>query len=138
MPKWINDPDLHGVVEIYGFKTQCWCKRFPHRHVAFEGRYPGRRFLGCNQSSPKCCYLAWRYLPHEPWMEHALEETCKKSLKVPKALMEEEQQEWLEESKAAAKKEITPTVGAMQGICENVGHQLDPIRVTLDGMSLGV
>ena len=71
-------------------------------------------------------------------MQRALVRTWKKALKEPRDLTPEEYQDCVDESRDDAKEEIAPTLGVMKGTCENVRHQLDPIRVTLDGLSLGM
>ena len=90
------------------------------RHVAFEGKTTGRRFLGCNYEKPQCSYLGWIDPPHRKAFERALVKTWKDATTERSGLDDQKRQEAMEEGK----QKVRASLGARGSVCLSASHSL--------------
>ena len=120
MPKWIYDPDWNGVVLDNGHNHLCHCNRLVRRHVAFEGKTTGRRFLGYNYEKPQCSYLGWIDPPHRKAFERALVKTWKNATAECSGLEDQQRQEVVE----AEKQKVGASLREIQSVCLSASRSL--------------
>ena len=77
--------------------------------------------------------MLWKDRSHSKKLQRALLKTWNEALEEEGSDLSDE-----ENLKEEAREEILPSLRAIKDICEGVSKSLEPVRVTLDGLSVGI